>query len=80
MPGPHRVNGTVCMSKHGNDQVAYGGQAVTARVRSFARVAPRLQQGFGVVVIVFAALTYLQYDTLIVAWLTYFSPNGQIGL
>ena len=60
--------------------IAYGGQAVTTRVRSFARIAPRLQQGFGVVVIGFAALSYFQYDTLIVAWLTHFYPNGQIGL
>src|SRR5437868_3822921 len=60
--------------------IAYGGQAVTTRVRSFARIAPRLQQGFGVVVIVFAALSYFEYDTLIVAWLTHFYPNGQIGL
>ena len=50
--------------------IAYGGQAVTTRVRSMARIAPRLQQGFGVVIIAFAALSYLQYDTLIVAWLT----------
>ena len=35
--------------------IAYGGQAVTTRVRSFARIAPRLQQAFGVVVIAFAA-------------------------
>ncbi|MHC2434687.1 cytochrome c biogenesis CcdA family protein [Bradyrhizobium sp. USDA 4451] len=60
--------------------IAYGGQAVTTRVRSLARIAPRLQQGFGVVIIGFAALFYLQYDTLIVAWLTRFYPNGQIGL
>jgi cytochrome c biogenesis protein CcdA len=60
--------------------IAYGGQAVTARVRSLARIAPRLQQGFGVVVIAFAALAYFQYDTLIVSWLTGFYPNGQIGL
>ena len=60
--------------------IAYGGQAVTSRVRSLARIAPRLQQGFGVVVIAFAALSYLQYDTLIVSWLTGFYPNGQIGL
>jgi cytochrome c biogenesis protein CcdA len=60
--------------------IAYGGQAVTTRVRSLARIAPRLQQGFGVVVIGFAALSYFQYDTLIVAWLTHFYPNGQIGL
>ncbi len=60
--------------------IAYGGQAVTTRVRSVAQIAPRLQQGFGVVIIAFAALSYLQYDTLIVAWLTSFYPNGQIGL
>jgi cytochrome c-type biogenesis protein len=60
--------------------IAYGGQAVTTRVRSVARVAPRLQQGFGGVVIAFALLSYFQYDTLIVAWLTGFYPNGQIGL
>lgn len=60
--------------------IAFGGQAVTSRVRSVARIAPRLQQGFGVIVIAFAALSYLQYDTLIVAWLTHFYPSGQIGL
>jgi cytochrome c biogenesis protein CcdA len=60
--------------------IAYGGQAVTSRVRSAARIAPRLQQGFGVVVIAFALLSYFQYDTLIVSWLTGFYPNGQIGL
>ncbi|MBR0757541.1 cytochrome c biogenesis protein CcdA [Bradyrhizobium jicamae] len=60
--------------------IAYGGQAMTARVRSIAKFAPRLQQGFGVVILAFAALSYFQYDTLIVAWLTRFYPNGQIGL
>jgi len=60
--------------------IAYGGQAVTTRVRRVARIAPRLQQGFGIVVIAFALLSYFQYDTLIVAWLTGFYPNGQIGL
>jgi cytochrome c biogenesis protein CcdA len=60
--------------------IAYGGQAVTTRVRSVARISPRLQQGFGAVVIAFAIASYLQYDTLIVAWLTAFYPNGQTGL
>ena len=60
--------------------IAYGGQAVSTRVRSVARIAPKLQQGFGVVVIAFAVASYFQYDTLIVAWLTGFYPNGQIGL
>ena len=60
--------------------IAYGGQAVTTRVRSIAKISPRLQQGFGVIVIAFSILSYFQYDTLIVAWLTAFYPNGQIGL
>ncbi|SEO16565.1 cytochrome c biogenesis CcdA family protein [Bradyrhizobium sp. OK095] len=60
--------------------IAYGGQAVTTRVRSLARISPRLQQGFGIVVIAFAVAAYFQYDTLIVAWLTGFYPTGQIGL
>src|SRR6266436_3148914 len=60
--------------------IAYGGQAVTTRIRSVARVSPKLQQGFGVVVIAFAIASYFQYDTQIVAWLTAFYPNSQIGL
>jgi cytochrome c biogenesis protein CcdA len=60
--------------------IAYGGQAVTTRIRSIARLAPRLQQAFGVVVIAFAVAAYFQYDTLIVARLTSFYPSGQIGL
>ncbi len=60
--------------------IAYGGQAATARVRSLTALSPRLQQGFGVVVIAFALAAYFQYDTLIVAWLTGFYPTGQIGL
>ena len=60
--------------------IAYGGQAVTTRVRSIARISPSLQRGFGVVVIGFAVASWLQYDTLIVAWLTGFYPNGPLGL
>lgn len=60
--------------------IAYGGQAVTTRVRSVAAISPRLQQGFGAVVIAFAVASWFQYDTLIVAWLTGFYPSGQLGL
>jgi len=60
--------------------IAYGGQAVTTQVRSIAQISPRLQQAFGVIVIGFAAASYFQYDTLIVAWLTTFYPSGQLGL
>src|SRR6266853_101830 len=67
-------------SSHSMMALAYGGQAVTTRVRGIARSSPRLQQGFGVVVIAFAIASYFQYDTQIVAWLTAFYPTGQIGL
>jgi len=60
--------------------IAYGGQAVTTRVRGIAAIAPRLQQAFGVVVIGFAVASYFQYDTLIVARLTSFYPTGHLGL
>ena len=60
--------------------IAYGGQAVTTRVRSVAAISPRLQQGFGAIVIAFAVASWFQYDTLILAWLTGFYPNGQLGL
>lgn len=60
--------------------IAYGGQAVTTRVRSVARFAPHLRQAFGAVVIAVAVATFLHYDTLIVAWLASFYPDGQVGL
>jgi cytochrome c biogenesis protein CcdA len=60
--------------------IAYGGQFVTTRVRSIARVSHRLQQGFGAVIIIFAAATYLQYDTLVTAWFSEVYPNGQFSL
>jgi cytochrome c biogenesis protein CcdA len=60
--------------------IAYGGQRVTTRVRSFAKFAPRLQQGFGVIVIAFAAAMYFQYDTLFVSWLTQNYPTLQLSL
>jgi cytochrome c-type biogenesis protein len=60
--------------------IAYGGQAVTTRVRSIAQFTPQLRQAFGAVVIVIAVAAWLHYDTDIVAWLASLYPNGQIGL
>ena len=60
--------------------IAYGGQAVTTRVRGIARFAPRLRHGFGAVVIAVAIATLLHYDAQIVAWFASLYPNGQIGL
>ena len=60
--------------------IAYGGQAVTTRVRNVARFAPQLRQAFGAIVIAVAIATFLHYDTQVVAWLANLYPNGQIGL
>ncbi len=60
--------------------IAYGGQYATTRVRRFARYTHRLQQGFGIVVILIAVAIYYQYDTLITVWLSQFYPSGQVGL
>ncbi len=43
--------------------IAYGGQAVTTRVRGIAKYATRLQQVFGVILILLAVAIYFQYDT-----------------
>jgi cytochrome c-type biogenesis protein len=60
--------------------IAYGGQFVTTRVKRVACVSHRLQQGFGVLVIVFAVATYFQYDAVIAARFSDFYPNGLSGL
>jgi cytochrome c biogenesis protein CcdA len=60
--------------------IAYGGQYATSRVRLFARHTQRLQQGFGVVIILVAIALYYQYDTVITVWLSTFYPNGNVGL
>ena len=60
--------------------IAYGGQYVTTRVRSFARHAYRLQQVFGVAVILIAVGLYYQYDTLVTVWLADYYPTANLGL
>lgn len=60
--------------------IAYGGQTISTRLRRIAPYAARLQQGFGVIVIAFAASALLQYDTVALAWLGQFFPDGRIGL
>ncbi|WP_342115872.1 cytochrome c biogenesis CcdA family protein [Pseudoduganella sp. OTU4001] len=55
--------------------IIYGGQYATQRVRSVARHAQRLQQVFGVLVLVTAAAIYLQYDTLAYAWAAQHLPT-----
>jgi cytochrome c biogenesis protein CcdA len=55
--------------------IAYGGQFMRARVRQVAQHTERLQQVFGVLVLLTAAAIYFQYDTLAYAWLADISPN-----
>ena len=60
--------------------IAYGGQYVSTQVRTLARHAHRLQQVFGVVVMLIAVAIYYQYDTLVTVWLSDFYPNATMGL
>jgi len=60
--------------------VAYGGQAVARRFRSFAPYTRRLQQAFGVLVVAFALSAFLQYDAVALAWLSNLFPEGRVGL
>jgi thiol-disulfide isomerase/thioredoxin len=50
--------------------IAYGGQAITVRVRPLARHAGRIRQGFGMLVIFSAAAMLGQFDTQASAWLS----------
>lgn len=45
--------------------IAYGGQFITTKVRVFANYTTRIQQIFGVVIILLAIAIYFQYDALI---------------
>lgn len=53
--------------------IAYGGQFMRSRVRQLARHTLRLQQLFGVLVMLTAGAIYFQYDVLAYAWLADFS-------
>jgi cytochrome c biogenesis protein CcdA len=60
--------------------VAYGGQAISTRLRRVAPYSARLQQAFGVIVIAFALSAFLQYDAVALGWLGQFFPEGRLGL
>lgn len=60
--------------------IAYGGQYASTRVRLIARHAHRMQQGFGVLVVLVAVAMYFQYDSLVTVWLSGFYPQAQTGL
>jgi len=47
--------------------IAYGGQALTTKVKGIAKYSSRLQQVFGVILILLAIAIHFQYDTVIQA-------------
>lgn len=47
--------------------IAYGGQIITTKVRAIAPYTTRIQQVFGIVIIMLAVAIYFQYDTKIQA-------------
>jgi cytochrome c-type biogenesis protein len=55
--------------------ILYGGQYAIRQSRSIARVAPRLQQVFGLFIVLSAAAIYFQYDTLAFAALSTHFPS-----
>lgn len=55
--------------------ILYGGQYALRQSRLLARHAQRLQQVFGVFVILTAVALYLQYDTLVYAFLSSLAPS-----
>jgi cytochrome c-type biogenesis protein len=55
--------------------IAYGGQFMATRVRLIARYTHRLQQVFGVLILLTGLAIYLQYDVLIYAWISDFYPT-----
>ena len=50
--------------------ILYGGQYMSGQIRFVARYSQRLQQLFGVLVMLTACAIYLQYDVLVTAWLS----------
>ena len=50
--------------------IAYGGKAIASHVGWVARHTHRLQQGFGVLLVLTALAIHFQYDILFYAWIT----------
>jgi cytochrome c biogenesis protein CcdA len=60
--------------------IAYGGQAISTRLRKITPYAGRLQQAFGAIVVAFALSALLQYDAVVLGWIGQFYPEGHLGL
>lgn len=59
--------------------IAYGGQVLTTKVKSIAKYSHRLQQIFGVILVLLAFAIYFQYDTVIQAKLVERFPGIGVG-
>jgi cytochrome c biogenesis protein CcdA/thiol-disulfide isomerase/thioredoxin len=55
--------------------IAYGGQALTTRLKPLARHGIRIRQAFGVLVVTTAAAMFMQVDTQAIAWLARLSEG-----
>lgn len=55
--------------------IAYGGQALTTKVKGIARYSMRLQQIFGLIILILAVAIYFQYDTILQARLLEILPS-----
>ncbi len=60
--------------------IAYGGQYVTNRVRIIARYAERIQQIFGIIIIILAVAIYLNYDIKIYSYILQYYPSLNLSL
>jgi thiol-disulfide isomerase/thioredoxin len=56
--------------------IAYGSQFITTKVRSIAAYSVRIQQVFGVLILLLVIAMYFQYDTVIENKLTAFFPQS----
>lgn len=60
--------------------IAYGGQTLTTKIKSITRYSTRIQQIFGIILILVATSIFFQYDTFIQAWLIERVPFFGAGL
>jgi cytochrome c biogenesis protein CcdA/thiol-disulfide isomerase/thioredoxin len=58
--------------------IAYGSQWLTTKVRGLVKYSLRLQQFFGVLILLLAIAMYFQYDTVIENKLTAFFPQSKL--
>jgi cytochrome c biogenesis protein CcdA len=60
--------------------IAYGGQYATTRVRQLTRHTQRMQQAFGVLIVLVAVAMQFQWDSVATVWLSGFYPALATGL